>query len=200
MHKERAPVNRVNMLWFDDDLRPLSEGATLERARLQKWLRYLNTGDRAERIRIIEVRDLRSFRRELEARHDKPASHADHIDAFLIDVQWRESIDDEWTFGELHDSFRNERIKAFDAGAQLIGLMLNERYQHLRPKWMDAYRRHPFTILTTYHNPDEVVRPHVDASVLRRINIIMKDNDVPEDQEPEPPFCTWASGLKRFDE
>ena len=33
MHKERAPVNRVNMLWFDDDLRPLSEGATLERAR-----------------------------------------------------------------------------------------------------------------------------------------------------------------------
>jgi hypothetical protein len=36
-------ARRVNLLWFDDDLHPLSEGPSSRRGGLQPWLRYLRT-------------------------------------------------------------------------------------------------------------------------------------------------------------
>lgn len=190
-------MNRVNLLWFDDDLMPRSEVVTPERGRLQTWLRYLKTGDRPDRICLIEVCDLATLRRELEQRARAPAGDAEHIDAFLIDVLWRQRGIDEWNFSEFHPAFKDESVLPLDAGAQLIGLMRNERYQSNRPAWCAAFDRHPFAVLTTLTDNRDTLERHIDARVLANIQILVKSSAGGDSLDPDPAFCTWIDGLQR---
>jgi hypothetical protein len=189
--------NRINLLWFDDDLRPRSDGDSSERERLQTWLRYLHTTDRVERICLIEVRDLASFRQQLELRCNKPVHDPEHIDAFLIDVLWRECQDPmKWTFGELDPVFSDERVLPLDAGAQLIGLMRNRRHEARRPPWLKAFDQHPIAVLTTLTDHRGTVDRHIEDEVLKRVKILVKNSSQDAD-EPDEAFCRWVDGLAR---
>jgi hypothetical protein len=190
-------VNRINLLWLDDDLRPRSDGASSERDRLQTWLRYLYTTDRVERIRVIEVRDLASFREQLELRFDKPEDDPEHIDAFLIDVLWRANSDaSSWTFGDLDPVFSDERVLPLDAGAQLIGLMRNRRHHAKRPAWLRAFDNHPIAVLTTLTDHTGTVDSHVDDDVLKLLKILVK-NSSSAAEDPDEAFCGWVSSLTK---
>ena len=190
-------ADRINLLWFDDDLLPRSEGESYERKRLQTWLRYLNTTDRVERICLIEVRDLAGFRDQLTRRFDKPANHPEHIDAFLIDVLWRESGQVQaWTFGDLAPVFSDEKILPLDAGAQLIGLMRNRRYAGKRPDWLTAFDTHPIAVLTTLTDHRGTVEKHLDEDVLAGLKVLLKDTSA-DAERPDDAFCDWVKGLAR---
>ena len=189
--------DRINLLWFDDDLRPRSEGESSERERLQTWLRYLNTTDRVERICLIEVRELASLREQLKRRFDKPANDPEHIDAFLIDVLWRKNGQDEaWSFGDLAPEFRDEQVLPLDAGAQLIGLMRNRRYARQRPAWLQAFDKHPIAVLTTLTDHSGTVDKHVDEDVLASLTVLLKGTSADADM-PDEAFCRWVKSLAR---
>lgn len=188
---------RINLLWFDDDLRPRAEGASSERERLQTWLRYLYTTDRIERICLIEVRDLAGLREQLQRRCDKPLHDPDHIDAFLIDVLWREDGQDGgWNFGELAPQFSSEKVLPLDAGAQLIGLMRNRRYAGQRPPWLSAFEQHPIAVLTTLTDHTGTVEKHIDQEVLAQLDVLLKGASAEADM-PDEAFCRWVKNLSR---
>jgi hypothetical protein len=190
-------MRKINILWFDDDLRPLGDGNTEERLRLQVWLRWFKTGDRPERFNLVEVRDLVTLRSELIRRAEKPASDVDHIDAFLIDIFWRSATEPgSWNFRDLDQGFERERVLPLDAGAQLIGLMLNERYSRHRPPWLTAFQGRPIAVLTTLTDHRETLEKHVDVPALGNIAVLVKTVVMANGVEPDRDFCSWIGNLR----
>jgi hypothetical protein len=190
-------MDRMNLLWIDDDLHPDTGRQSDERRRLEIWLRYFRTPDRCDRIRIIEVRDLASLRSELQRRFDKPAGHPDHIDAFLVDLLWKTNRESgTWTFGELDPAFSREKVKHLDAGAQLIGLMRNREFRNHRPDWLRAFEGHPIAILTTLIDHHETVDRYVDDEVRATVQVLIKDRSR-STGAPDDTFCKWVELLKR---
>jgi hypothetical protein len=144
---------------------------------------------------LIEVRTLSSLRHELSWRAERPANDPDQVDAFLIDVLWRASgAHRDWTFGELDPAFDQERVMPLDAGAQLVGLMRNRRFEAARPRWLRAYEQHPMAVLTSLTDCRGTLDRYVDEEIGRRLTVLAKDV-VGEDSEPDAQFRAWIDGL-----
>jgi hypothetical protein len=167
-------MRRANVVWFDDDLRPKSDGNTPERVRLQTWLRWLYSSPMAERFKIVEVRDLRSFTTALRERATLPVEHDDRIDGLLIDQMWREKADIDRTFECLDSNFANERVKHLDAGVQLLGIMRNRSFSHLRPSWLSSYGTVPTAVFTTIIEYGDALDQYLDSDVKDQIRGILK--------------------------
>lgn len=188
-------MRRANILWFDDDLRAREEGKTPERLRLQPWLRWFNTEDRASRICLIETNCVDDFARILVERKDIDKEHKDYIDAILIDLMWRESSRMATNFNAL--GFPQEKVIPLDAGAQLIGLLLNESFKATRPHWLTPYGTRNIATLTTLTDHTLTMQKYLDANALKKITAIKKDIEIGAEgnHAPSKSFVDWVNNI-----
>lgn len=190
---------RLNIIWFDDDLRPRHEGKTIERTRLQVWLRWFAANQ--EHYRIIEVRTLEHFasllREQAEQQHDLER----RIHAFLIDQMWRQSSEFGETFEKLDPQFRQEKIKHLDAGVKLVALMRNKGTP--RPEWMKPFEATPTAIFTSITEFRRAMDNYLDADARESVVGILKMS--PDDQEQiisagrilDDDLVKWLNGLQQ---
>jgi hypothetical protein len=191
----------VTILWLDDDLRPRNEGRTEERSRLQPWLAYLKSPEVSARISLVECQTLKEFRNELMSRLDLKPHDEGYIDVFLIDIFWRtNSPAAQAGFGDLDVAFADEKVLHLEAGAQLIGFMLNESWRKRRPAWLDAFRTRPIWVLTTMRDHGSTLGRWIEQAPLSKIGLLLKD---PVERQGKlvanDEFVRWVASLAPVD-
>lgn len=170
------PTRPVTILWLDDDLRPRNEGRTEERSRLQPWLAYLKSPEVSARVLLVECQTLKEFRNELTSRLDLKPQDEGYIDVFLIDIFWRtNSRAAQAGFGDLDAAFTDEKVLHLEAGAQLIGFMLNESWRKRRPAWLDTFRTRPIWVLTTIRDNGSTLGRWIEQAPLSKVGLLLKD-------------------------
>ncbi len=179
---------RMNIVWFDDDLRPRNEGKTIERSRLQVWLRWFDSVK--QDFNIIEVYTLSQFSELLQARSDLQQDPERQIHGFLIDQMWKASMETGDNFGKLHASFENERIRHLDAGVRLVSLMRNRGVN--RPVWMRPYETTPTAIFTSITEFNRALDAYLDEEARGTVRGILK-------MSPDEQGCIIGSNGKLDD-
>lgn len=186
----------INILWFDDDLRPKSDGRTPERLRLQPWLRWFSTRDRPQNFCLVEAHTLERFADELRQRASLRPEDDQYIHAVLLDFMWRGHKELATTFEAV--GFPDQQVNALDAGAQLFCLITCKALEEKRPEWLRNYSTRDIGILTTQRDiaASETLLRYGEGNALRNASILHKDFDLVEQQAtPSLSFLSWLEQI-----
>lgn len=187
-------MTRCTILWVDDDLLPLDEGVTLQRSRLQPWLRWFKK--RQDHFRLIEVCSLTALAEALKEAERKTPNDPDYLDAMLIDIMWRAGTGLSGTF-ELF-GFPQESILPMEGGTQFLSLMLNSQYEAARPSWLTCPQGRKIAALSTLVSAALVTDEFLDEDARGRVTVLEKE--ISEDPQsglltPGKNFSEWCEGL-----
>ena len=185
-------LRRINILWLDDDLRPRMDGETNERRRLQTWLRWFATGDRPGQFQVVEARSLDDFARHMKECEQLGEDSDAYIDALLIDIMWRGQNDK--FFSPI--GFPNHAVVPLNAGAQLLGLMLNADPPSERPGYLSCYGNRKIATLSTLTDSSSSLHHYLDRVALAKVTVLEKNIQGTDIPDPDDKFVQWCGSLR----
>lgn len=102
------------------------------------------------------------------------------ISAFVLDVMLTHKIEQKtWADYDLPEAFRDLKFLPQRAGIQLLEIFLSADWDSSRPSYIEAFRRHPFLIVTAYGGIDQQMNEHIQRDRRQRVSpaVVKHDDD-----------------------
>lgn len=178
-------MRKKTILWLDDDFE-------FDKQKLKVWIRALDL--KQDRLKYIAVSNLDAFVKILKEKSNLQPNDDGYIDAILIDVMLMEEPEPYATFAIL--GFPDEKWLCLEAGAQILGMMQNEKL--VREKWLEAYVDRQSALFTSMSTINVTWSTYVSENVRTKKTfkaIVKADRDGGTHSLASQDFINWMDSL-----